>query len=311
VACSADGSVLVTGGGGGIATSTNLGASWAVTTNYVSPIAIAASADGTKFVAVTYDTGLVYTSTDSGMTWKQATNAPALGLGGWTSVACSADGTKLVASPDYWALHTSADSGATWVSKNTPVREWLSVASSADGSHLIAAAFPTSVLPGGIYTSEDYGTSWRSNNLAPYQWLGVASSADGKKLVAVSKYGPIYTSLDAGYNWTSNSAPSTNFWRAAASSADGNKLAAAVDLGGGIYTLQLTPNPKLDIIKPSLTNVVISWTIPSMSFVMQENPDLTTTNWTDVGATPTSSNFLYEVNLPTTAGSSCFRLISR
>jgi photosystem II stability/assembly factor-like uncharacterized protein len=295
-----------------MATSTNLGASWAQMTNYVHPIAIAASADGTKFVAVTYDStqGLIYTSTDSGMTWKQATNGTVAGPG-WYSVASSADGTKLVAGPGNGAIYTSADSGVTWVSNNTPLREWNSVASSADGSHLIAAAFPTSVLPGGVYTSEDYGTSWRSNTLAPYQWLGVASSADGRKLVAVPKYGPIYTSIDAGYSWTSNSAPSTNFWYAAASSADGNKLAAAVYLGDGIYTLQLTPTPKLDIIKPSLTNIVISWIIPSMNFVLQENFDLTTTNWTDVGATPTSSDFLYEVNLPTAATSSSFRLISR
>jgi hypothetical protein len=59
---------------------------------------------------------------------------------------------------------------------------------------------------------------------------------------------------------------------------------AAVN-GGGIYTAQLTPNPSLTIA-PSGTNTVLSWIIPSVSFSLQQNLDLTTTNWTDVVTPP-------------------------
>src|SRR5579859_6869614 len=61
-------------------------------TNWVS---LAASADGTKLVAVSGSSvnGSVYTSTNSGFTWTLQTNAPIVY---WGSVASSADGNYLV-----------------------------------------------------------------------------------------------------------------------------------------------------------------------------------------------------------------------
>src|SRR5438876_1098910 len=69
---------------------------------------VASSADGTKLVAVgrqTYDInsgeymgGLIYTSTDSGVSWTRTT-APS---SNWSSVASSADGTTLVAVVDIY-----------------------------------------------------------------------------------------------------------------------------------------------------------------------------------------------------------------
>src|SRR5690349_5902631 len=99
---------------------------------------VASSADGTKLVAAGahscfygchYLLFPIYTSADSGMTWIQTT-AP---INNWTSVASSADGTKLVAVGG-WTLyindgdteylggpiHTSADSGATWTQTSAP-----------------------------------------------------------------------------------------------------------------------------------------------------------------------------------------------
>ena len=91
---------------------------------------VASSADGTKLVATVGYTiytasqpGAIYTSTDSGVTWTPHTSAaPFLNLN-WSSVASSADGTKLVAAvsqrPDlhFHQLRRELDrTGAKWFS---------------------------------------------------------------------------------------------------------------------------------------------------------------------------------------------------
>jgi photosystem II stability/assembly factor-like uncharacterized protein len=77
---------------------------------------IAASADGTKLVAVVYGGG-IYTSTNSGSTW-QPTVAPS-GFP-WQSVASADDGTKLVAVGFYdYPIYLSTNSGLSW-STNGP-----------------------------------------------------------------------------------------------------------------------------------------------------------------------------------------------
>ncbi len=60
----------------------------------------------------------------------------------------------------------------------------------------------------------------------------------------------------------------------------------AVVRDGGIYISQSNPTPSLNITR-SGGSVVISWIVPSTSFVLQENSDLTTTNWKDVTNAPT------------------------
>ncbi|HEX5221701.1 MAG TPA: sialidase family protein [Verrucomicrobiae bacterium] len=133
--------------------STNGGVTWK--SNYVAhsrpwwPMAV--SADGARLVAAVggffvNTKGAVFTSTNFGLTWT--TNTPiGLPVENWTSLASSADGSKLMASVLNGGLYTSVDSGVTWVSNNVPPADWQSVAISADGSKLFAAAFG-----GGIWT---------------------------------------------------------------------------------------------------------------------------------------------------------------
>jgi len=94
----------------------------------------------------------------------------------------------------------------------------------------------------------------------------------------------IYISTDAGGSWLATAAPDRN-WQAVASSADGSKL-AAVASGGEIVTLQTTLAPLLNITR-SDTHILLSWTVPSTDFVLQENSDLTSTKWNDVTNKPT------------------------
>jgi len=60
------------------------------------------------------------------------------------------------------------------------------------------------------------------------------------------------------------------------------------------------------------TNLFLSWTIPSMDFVLRQDPDLTTTNWTDVAVQPTLNltNLQNQVVLPTPPAPMFYRLVS-
>ncbi len=104
-------------------------------------------------------------------------------------------------------------------------------------------------------------------------------------------------------------------------SADGCKLVGAVTAfssysvspsPGGIFTLQFTLSPVLAIGRSS-GNAVLSWTVPSVNFALQRNPDLATGNWTDVPGTPTLdySTLRDQVTMPAPPGTMFYRLISR
>ena len=132
-------------------------------------------------------------------TWTQ-TGAPS---NAWAAIACSADGSNLVAAAGGQVLngqiYTSTNSGANWNLTAAPMLRWTSVAGSADGRKLIAAAYDR-----GIYTSTDAGTSWISNNVNfPFGlWLGVSSSADGSQLFAVRYANDlVYHSTNSGAVW--------------------------------------------------------------------------------------------------------------
>jgi len=226
IASSADGSKLVAfshgPGSGTIYTSTNSGVTW--TSNRAAMndqvlLSIASSADGSKLAAAVAGGGQIYTSTNGGTTW--ISNSPLVDF--WTSIASSADGTKLVAVASSNLIYTSADSGATWTSNKEAMdnQPWHSVASSADGSKQAIAADP-----GMIYISTNSGTTWTMAVGAPgTNWQAIVSSADGTKLAAIARSGLVYTSSDSGATWMSNNLPAGQ-WTSIASSADGSKLVA-------------------------------------------------------------------------------------
>jgi hypothetical protein len=116
----------------------------------------------------------------------------------WTSVASSADGTRLVAAAQGGNIYTSSDSGATWIARETS-QSWTSVASSADGSRLLAGS------TGDLFTSTDFGENWNPCAV-PNSWRAVASAADGIHLFARSEplpaQGDISLSTDGGATWT-------------------------------------------------------------------------------------------------------------
>jgi len=153
-------------------------------------LAITSSFDGSKLAAVDAG-GSIYTSKDSGLSWK-LTGAP---NESWFGIASSTNGNKLVAVANAGPIYTSVNGGLTWIAAtNAPNAGWASVASSSDGKKLAAVQWG-----GQIYTSADSGISWSQNSLpntfsAGGLW-GIASSQDGSKILAAGDGiygGPIY-----------------------------------------------------------------------------------------------------------------------
>ena len=196
---------------------------------------ITSSSDGTKLAAVVSG-GYIYTSTNSGVTWTEATSA---GSRAWSSITSSSDGTKLAATiggydDDY--IYTSTDSGATWTEQTSAgSRNWYSITSSSDGTKLAAV-----VWSGSIYTSGNSGATWTEQTSARSRgWLNVTSSTDGTKLVAThmtpgddSITSGVATSTDGGTSWADSreyviGESSGTYIIQANISADGTKIAVS------------------------------------------------------------------------------------
>jgi len=236
------------------------------------------------------------------MTWRQTSPAGIY----WSTVCISADGAKLAAVSWYSDLtddgrvFTSTNYGATWARTTAPGNYWTSVASSADGMKLVAAA-DGSFGDGFICSSTDAGATWMQSGAPAHNWNSLASSSDGARVIALGSVGEFnnlgdsYMSADSGSTWTLVKTPADlNFNGPVASSADGDNIVAVS--ANHIYTLHFPvapppppPSPKLNI-GPSVGSLGISWLVPSTSFVLQQNSDLSITNWTDV-PTPPSLNF--------------------
>jgi hypothetical protein len=285
VASSADGTRLFAATITGLLYSTtNSGGLWTANAARTDVSFVAASADGTKLVALPWAWGAgsnqIFTSADSGATWR-----------------------------------------TNWTQNDSPIaRNWFSVASSADG-RVLAAAEGSGNTFGHIYTSKDSGATWTANELPLLSWQTVALSADGTKMVATAWHdsgqptGPLYTSTDSGRTWIANSIP-LGTWNGVACSADGNKLVAVSagegigSLGtGSIWTFQSSVPPPLSI-SWSGSNLGLSWLLPSTPCKLQQSLDWSATNWVTVTNPPVLdlTNVQYRLGVIPSNPSSYFRL---
>jgi hypothetical protein len=327
VAVSADGIRMVAVAGSewnpqpvrSIYTSSNSGDTWQQSTA-PSNIwrSVACSADGNRVVAVALN-GDIYTSVDAGQLWV-SNNVPVH----WADVACSANGTKLVAvssgvgsNNGSGAVYLSEDFGQSWLQSqgaNITWPEWISVAASADRNKIVtggSVAFTGKCCPcANICTSTDGGGHFFATSACLWYWVSLASSADGTRLAACqANGGPVFLSSDSGATWLpSGSFPGAG---AVACSADGRKLIVAVN-NGGIYTLdQLLGAPVLRIQRSNATGELdISWSVPSVPFILQQSPSLVTTSWQDVTGPPSLDNatLCYGVTVPAPVGAMFYRL---
>lgn len=151
-ACSADGNSII--GADihfGLYVSSDAGLTWrhtdAPTTNFW--FALTMSADGRNMIAgaiydntISSSNSFIYSSSNSGTNWS----VTGLARKRWQTIACSDDGTKLVAGTFPGFLYTSIDSGTNWTVTRAPSANWSHVASSADGTQLVAGQYPGSIF---------------------------------------------------------------------------------------------------------------------------------------------------------------------
>jgi hypothetical protein len=349
IACSADGSQVIAASGnllanGQIYKSTNSGTNWSLTSAAsLHWTSVACSADGTRLIAAAYFND-VYTSTNAGATWHPNNQ----GSAAWFSVSSSADGSKLYAVPSgNNLLYRSTNSGSSWAPSNPPLTDTYGISSSANGMFALGSdnrggvatttnsgvTWSTNIhlayMPLGVathvnssaqaetlaavvaniavFTSTNRGVTWTSNALPPSSWLAVCSSADGSKLTAAAQSGLLYSSSDSGNTWTSNAVPALT-WQALASSADGNVVFAAVT-NGGIWVRRSTPTPVLKLT-PSTQGPLVSWTIPSANFILEQGVSLDSPGWTEFTNPPVLNltNLQNQLTIPVTNGTALYRL---
>jgi hypothetical protein len=124
-------------------------------------------------------------------------------------------------------------------------------------------------------------------------------------------------STNAGMNWTLSETPAGGL-SSVAVSGYGSKV---VIVGGAVQICALQPSSPAPPLGPPLlalsvgfsgANPVLSWLVPSSTFVLQENSNLGSTNWADVSDTPTINfrTLHNEVRLSpsSSTGTSFFRL---
>lgn len=147
----------------------------------------------------------------------------------WTSLAASADGTRLLAADAGGYLRVSPDGGKSWRECTGAPKQTLVAAMSADGTKLatIHAATP--------YVSANSGATWTAGQRleAPpaLNVVAVKISVDGRRLAAAVNGDHIYTSTDGGLKWAKQAGAGRRPWSDLAMSADGSRLLAAASPG--------------------------------------------------------------------------------
>jgi hypothetical protein len=306
VACSPDGTAFALVDGNQAWLSTNSGSTWN-DLNYISKYVLI-TPDGKKLIILnSFPNQELLASTNWGVTWSDAPlpSAPHAVTG---PLAVSGDGTTIVSAGTH-GIYISTNSGQSWVeSMVAGDGSWNSVTCSADGSRMAAAANPGDQ---GIFLSTNGGAIWtETDNGSAVAWQ-IASSVNGRRLIAspasYSVAPGLYVSSDSGFTWT---AVMSGNYGSLACSQDGTRLVAVTN------GMNLTKNGAIFVgfWPPSLTigvangNIVLSWPAPSAGFVLEQNTEPASTNWTPVSSTPFVTNYQNQVIIPSSNRTVFYRL---
>lgn len=327
IACSSNGACVIASSNPLIYVSTNYGQTWK---SVSAPIAywgpVASSADGRRLFAVAGG-GPIYASADYGGTWHAYGDSRP-----WGGLACSADGSTLVASSDL--VFISRDAGATWQQTAMPSGPWRSPTISADGQRMAASRWSGFWREAGtIWTSLDSGVTWKQ--ASSLQAADLVASGDGSKLWANSSglvpasipwistnWGLTWTPLNIGtvycaattYDGKKWFTRSGNFYDAMLCSNDGGvtwgysddndlsakAIACSAD-AESIYVLRFNSIRMWQEGPPGLAATignnatVVSWPSYYLSSRLQESFTLNRNDWTDIEAQPTlTANRMFE-----------------
>jgi hypothetical protein len=184
---------------------------------------------------------VIWASPGLAQTWTQ-TGAP---ITNWTAVACSANGSRVVAAAGA-SIYASSDSGQTWSVTSTLGTDWkwTSFAASADGATWMASS-QDSWDSGAVYVSTNAGFTW----VLTYTdscCTSVACSGDARSVAVgvrppIHGFGGVEISHDSGASW-SYSMGSPHMCVAVAGSADGRTLAAV----GNDFVYAIPPGVSID-----------------------------------------------------------------
>lgn len=180
------------------------------------------SNDGQTIIAGVYGT-YMYRSIDGGNTFSEINS---YGTGLTWNVACSADGTKMVASTvnasgsTYLGpLYISTNSGATWSTiSSAGSKYWNGVSISDNGSVILGV-----VYKGYPFISTDSGATWVQRGNYGYYHGGDCSS-DCSKMLVIPSGSYVTVSTNTGLNWSQKTALSTKTWYIKSVSSDGSKM---------------------------------------------------------------------------------------
>jgi len=178
-----------------------------------------------------------------------------------------------------------------YASKNWRDRDWMTVFSSEDKTRLVSVCDD-----GPIYFSDNSGVTWNVISASGEYEFTLSATTKGSVIVArvsVRKVSAAFD-LDVTQKMTLEN------WYSTVSAANGNKL---VITGGPSQSA-----PVLSITR-SGDGVALSWSATfSTNFVLQQNEDLTATNWANVTEPVNVVDGQNQVTLPAPPGNAFFRL---
>jgi hypothetical protein len=191
---------ILAGYNGGLALSTNSGATWTALNigPYIGPRSITAAAFiGTKlFAAPTRDVGYsnydgVFLSDDNGASWNRVSS----GLPDLDITSLAASGTNLFAGTDGGVFRTT-DNGANWTAADSGLTYPYVVSIAVSDTNLFAGTYG-----GGVFLSNNEGTSWRGVNSGLTNAIVLSLAGGGTNLLAGTFKGSAYLSTNNGTSW--------------------------------------------------------------------------------------------------------------
>lgn len=134
---------------------------------------------------------------------------------------------------------------------------------------------------------------------------------NGLKAVRAQSYSIDWPSIDGGGGTSTGGAYSVS-GTIGQTDAGGSMTGGIYSLTGGFWSLmsavQTPTEPLLWITLTPTNTVLLSWPSVSVGFVLQQNSNLRTTNWTDVGVATSDNGTMKSVVMPLGTKSSFYRL---
>jgi len=218
-------------------------------------------------------------------------------LGGFSSSGATGNKTSAgYGGSDFWVIKTDSNGNKVWENSfgGSTNEELRALALTSDGGYLLGgySASPVS----GNKTSTNYGGA--------DIWI-LRLDSNGNKLWEQTFGG---TNDDYLYRLQETQDGGIILGGYSSSLVSGNKTSTNYGLSDFWLIKLVIPRPQLNIAR-SGAQVVLSWPSPSSGFGLQQNSDLTTTNWTTVTSMPMDDGTTKSVKLDA-AGSRLFYRLS-